>query len=294
MKYWIGFIGLLIGLLSPALGILFIIPAVWHQMIHKPQVIYRFFSVFFLTSIALYLLKITELIQILNLLIGTGLTCFLLFYLLNQRYLLNVVLMIVLFTNTLYIAIQRILFSTIITAQYNEALDKSIDIISRNYAEHSEQYQLFMEMVELSRDFYLKYSPGFWVCFILICLLFGFYFFSRKNVYRYQLIRYRTHIYVIYSLVIALLLALVSKWRIISLNYLIAMIPLFLLQGIAVLFVKLGKWLFYSKLIILMGIIILLINPYLLILISVVGLMDNWLDFRKLIKPEDLNENNYD
>jgi hypothetical protein len=47
-----------------------------------------------------------------------------------------------------------------------------------------------------------------------------------------------------------------------------------------------------SKMLIVISIISLLINPYLILMISFIGFVDNWADLRKLNKMEETHENN--
>ena len=290
MTYWIGLLGLLIGLFSPAVGALFVISAAGRYFVENPKQINSFFTCWFI--ICGFLMFIYN-IQALDLIFGAGLSCLLFFYMIKKEYGLNLIFMSLLLLNSAFIAIRQLLYSTFIATQYTESVDEVVNMLSNRFQESSEQYLLFLEMVEMSKDFYLKYSPGIWIFTMLLCLMLGYYFLSKKSKELVSLRYYQTHLYVIYSLILALVIAVFSEdYRIYAINYLIALVPLFLMQGLAVLKFKIGKWFENSKILLVIAILSLILNPYIVLFISVIGLFDNWFDFRSLSKPEDLNESN--
>jgi len=291
MLYWIGLFGLLIGLISPAVGVLFVIPTSGKILMENPQQAHKFFIGWVVLCVLFYLINLTDTVQTLNLIVGAGLSCFILFHLIKRNLELNQIFMFLLILNTFFIAIRQYLFSERLFSQYNQAADEAALMISHNFAENSEQYLVFMELVEMSKTFYMRYSPGIWISTMMLCLMLGYYLLSRKKIELNSIKYFQTHVYIIYSLVFALVIAVFTENRVYSINYLIALVPLFLIQGLGVIIIKIGKWFRNSKLLIALAVISLVINPYIILFISVVGLFDSWFDFRNLSKSEDLNEN---
>ena len=290
MLYWIGFVGLLIGLISPAVGVLFMIPAAGKILIEQPRHTYRFFIGWILICVLLNLINFIDIVQTLNLTIGAGLSCLILFHLMKKEYQLNQIFMSLLTVNTFFIIIRQLLFSEIIFYQYSKAADEAVSIMSNRFVYNSEQYLVFMELIEMSKTFYMRYSPGIWVSCMMLCLMLGYYLLSRKRSELSSIKLYQTHNYVIYGLIIALLISIFPDYRVYSINFLIALLPLFLIQGLGVLIVKIGKWFSHSKILLIVAVLSIVINPYLILLISVIGLFDGWFDFRNLSKSEDLHE----
>ena len=291
MPYWIGMLGLFIGLFSPAAGVLFLIPASGKSFMENTRETYRFFIGWFIVCAFLYLINFIDKIQTLNLIAGAGLSCLFLFHLLKRNLGLNQVFMLLLLLNTLFIAFRQFLFFDIIVLQYNQAVEEAVRVVSSRFTENSEQYLIFMEMIEISRMFYMQYSPGIWISTMMLCLMLGYFFLSRKREDMSSIKFYQTHVYVIYSLVVALLIAIfVQQYRVFAINYLVALVPLFLIQGLCVLHAKIGSWLAQSKVLIAVSVLMLILNPYIVLFVSVIGLFDNWFDFRNLSKSEDLNE----
>jgi len=306
MIYLIGLIGIIIGLFSPAAGILYLIPTVGVYFIEKKQKESSFFIGWLFGCGILYSLNIIDKIQVLNLVFGTGLSCILLFYMIKREFLINTIYMSLLLLNSGYIAIRQILFSEYIFERYAQAVDEAMKILSNRFPEGSEQYSLFLEMIEMTKNFYQKYSPGIWILTMMFCLIVGYYILSKKYNALETLRNYQTHRYIIYSLILALMIAVLSpmykgeptfimgKVQTSAINYLFAMTPLFFLQGLGVLKMKIGRWIISSKILLFLAVLTVIINPYVVLFISVIGLFDNWFDFRNLSQTEDVNENHSD
>ena len=291
MFYLIGFIGFIISLISPSIGALFIITALGRSFIENQSKVYQFYIGWLLLCGSLYLLNQIDKLTTLNLVIGTGLSCFLLFVMLNKEYGLNLIFMVLLLVNTCFIALRQLFFHAEIALAYNEAVDEAIKLVNTRFQGNSEQAQVFHEMTELMRNFYLQYSPGLWITSLMLCLMIGYFFFSRKRENMQKLMEYQTHTILIYTLIIALCFALFTEYKIYAVNYLLALLPLYLMQGIGVVNDKIGRWFMHSNVLIAVAILSLIINPYIVLFISTIGLFDCWFDFRKINKIEDLNEN---
>ena len=292
MSYWIGIVGLLIGIFSPAASALFLIPATGKIFMENPQLINKFFISWFAVCCFLLIIQYPDRLQSLNLIIGTGISCFLLFVLIKKNYSLDMIFMCMLLLNSAYIALRQFVFFDYISSQYDQAADEAKQIIGSKLVENSEQYHIFIEMVDIFKNYYINYSPGLWISTMMLCLLVGYFFLSRNKEDMLSISLYQNHLYVTYSLVAALAIAIFTNYKVYAINYLLALVPLYLMQGLGVVNEKIGKWFVNSKVLLVIAIGSLIINPYIVLLISVIGLFDNWFDFRDLSKSEDLNENN--
>jgi len=291
MIYGLGFLGLFISLFSPAAGVLFLIPATGRIMIENSQFKINFFLSWFAICVVFYFASIIDKVQVANLLFGSGFSLLLLFYMIKKEYGLELIFMSLLGLNTVFIAIRQYLFADYILSQYTESVDATINLFSSRFQEGSEQYQLFLEMIDLSKDFYLNYSPGVWISTMVLCMMFGYYFLTRKTEQLESMRFYQTHLYVIYSMILALVVAMFwEDYKLIAINYIIALIPLFLMQGLAVIKIKIGKWFESSKLLLFIAILSLILNPYIILFITVIGLFDCWFDFRSLSQEEKKEE----
>jgi hypothetical protein len=290
MLFWTGFFSLLIGLISPAVGALFMIPTTGKILTEKPNHTNAYFIGWLMICVFLKSISFIDTIQTLNLVFGAGLSCFLLFHLIKKNVELNQIFMLLLLFNTIFIALRQFVFYETILYQYNLAADEAVILFSNRYAEGSERFLMLMDMIEMSKEFYMRYISGIWISGMMLCLMIGYYFLSRRNQELKSLIYFQSHIYLIYSLIIALALSIFSDYRVYSINFMIALLPLFFIQGSAVLIKKIGHWFINSKFLLIIVVVSILINPYFILIISVIGLFDNWFDFRNLSKSEDLNE----
>ena len=295
MSLWIILTGLIIGIISPALAVCFIVPAAGRVCIEDNTSRYKFFIIWYLVFSILYLLKFIDIVQAVSLMLGAGLSCILLFNMIKNEYSLSQILMALLFHNTAFIVLRQYFYSSIINENYLASVEKTIEYLSSNFQISPEQYSVFLDLMSMSSELYLKYNPGIWIATMLSCLIMGYYLLTIMNKSVSSLILYQTHRHVIYSFVLALAITVLTvKYRVITTNYLIATVPLFFLQGLSVFKYKIGHWFRKYKFLIIVAILMMVLNPYTILFISVIGLADNWFDFRNLSKPEAINEDHND
>ncbi len=289
---WIGLLGLLIGVISPVASVLYVMLYSGKNLCKENKANLNFLIVWICTSLFIWLLGIINYIQLVNLVFGAGLSVFLVFELLKKDFDFKIISMVILFYNSLFMFIRQLVFADKIFYDYEQSVDEALKILSIRFEENPEQFQLFMDMIEITKDFYLKYSPGIWLGSLILCLMVGLYYFSKKYLKKNILATYQVSIYVIYTFIVALIFAILTESRILAVNYLIALLPLFLFQGLAVVQTKIGHWFIQSKILYVIAVLSLVLNPYLVIFISVIGLFDNWFDFRNLSQLEESHENN--
>jgi hypothetical protein len=292
MPYWFGLFGIMIGLISPAIAVLFVVPTSAKTLTIDSQKSIQFFIAWVFICGMFFWLDFTNKVHTLDLIIGAGASCLLLFYLINRKQELGFIFMALFTMNTLYVWLRQLLFSDFMISRYNQSAVEAKMVISSRFPEQSEHYLIFSEMVDLSVKFYSLYSPGVWLSVMMLCLGIGYFLCFRKNEDMPGINDYQTHIYVLYGLVVALVLAIFTRYKVYGINFLIGLAPLYLLQGIGVISVRMGQW--FQRYIILrvIGILCLVFNPYIALFISLIGLFDNFFDFRSLHKTEEINEDN--
>ena len=212
-----------------------------------------------------------------------------LYKLLKRNFEVDFIMMILFFINSAYIGVRQYLFSEAIANQFSQAVEQVMFIAKDKFPENSEQFLIFSEMMDVSTHFYLSYSPGMWIAFMMLCLLIGYFIVFRKNEDYVPINQFQVHIYVCYITMFALGISLLPGVKLIGVNLLIAIMPLFLIQGMAVANQKMINWFSRSMLLKVMAIICIIINPYVVLFLSIIGLFDNWLDFRKIYKEEKEN-----
>jgi len=84
---------------------------------------------------------------------------------------------------------------------------------------------------------------------------------------------------------------IILRNKTVSLNGLLIVAPLYLIQGVAVLDFFWGKFLARTVILRFFLMIALMLNPYMMIMVTFTGLFDVWFNFRKIYTKEDLDEN---
>jgi hypothetical protein len=202
--------------------------------------------------------------------------------------------MLISFFLCIYVAIRQVSFAEYIALQYNKSAQEILAIVGSRYPSDSEQYLLLREMIAQSKDVYISYGAGAWLFLCMLCIMIGYFILYKGNKSSVSIGEYQTHKYVVYSLIVALAVAVITQYKVVAINYMLGVSPLFFIQGMGVVDKVIGKWYRNNVILKVIGIACLMINPYILLFISVIGLFDNWFDFRKLSIQEEVNENNLD
>jgi hypothetical protein len=158
-------------------------------------------------------------------------------------------------------------------------------------AEFSETYQL-EEALSLMEEIVTNFGAAIWVTGIVTAAYLGFIFFAKKQRIRIHHRSLRFPYFCVYGIIFGLLLTLIPTTKILGLNMLLMLSPLYFFQGISILdyywrpFVEKSKW--FAFLLVLM----LLFNYFFAMLIVMMGLLDVWFNFRKLKIQEEIDESN--
>lgn len=123
--------------------------------------------------------------------------------------------------------------------------------------------------------------PSMWIAQMLIALFIGFIVFQKQLGIPFRWSEFAVHKY--YSLVLLLIIPLymLEGTQVILVNSLLAFCVLPLLQGIGVLIDRLGR-IIANPIFITLIVLIILINAVSFIILTILGIADQWLDFRKL------------
>ena len=261
------------------------IPTAGKTLLQDAQKTSVFFIAWLVLCILMFSQNFIDHIHTLNL-ISAGISCFLLIYFLRRNLEMNFIFMILLLFNSAYVALRQYLFAGFIENQFNQSITQIMDIVANRYSESSEQYMIFSELMDVSTHFYLSYSPGMWIALMMLCILVGYFITFRQSEDYVPISQYQVHLYVCYVAVLALGICILPGFRLIGINLLLAIMPLFLIQGMAVAHHKMVSWFSHSLLLKIIAIICIIINPYIVLFLSIIGLFDNWLDFRKLYNVE--------
>jgi len=283
MPYAIALLGLLIAQMSPAVGMMFTISSAGRSFLHSLKATNIFFAVWFALCYILYLTKTIDHITAINLALGAGISGYLMVYMIHKNAETNIIFATLLVYNLLFIIIRQIFYHQYITDLYDSQTNELLKIIAERYANNPEQAGFISEMVILSKMNFTTHIVGLWTALMMLCLATAYFLTFSRSFDVVGLYLYQNRVWCIYSLIIALMIIVFTKYDALAKNYIIAISPLYLLQGFGVIGMKTHHYKLRLSLFVKALLFILLaLNPYFWLVIILIGIFDCWLDFRKI------------
>lgn len=280
-------LSVVISTVSPFWGVIFIIAFSGRYQKNR-----NLFNIFFIGSIILlFLLRIIDIISVIELLIGVGLSTSLFLWSLSRT--LNFVNAIVsaFFLNIIYALVKVVVFGKQYTEMILDVINTYKEFVTESLQNNSEQLTLALEITDTFRELFIKFYPGIWVFSIIIAIYIGALFLSRKGTLPWDHKMVRLPYYLVYILIAALAGIVVPRTQTFGINALIMIAPLFLIQGISIIDFRWGDFFRRSKFLFFLLIISMVFNYFILVLVALIGLADIWFNFRK-IDTEEIDESN--
>ncbi|MBN1327740.1 MAG: DUF2232 domain-containing protein [Candidatus Cloacimonetes bacterium] len=267
----------ILSALSPFLGLIFIFAAGGkYQELKSGSFLVMFLAVMILFRIS----GILDNLTMIDLIIGVGITGWFFFKILfrtsdYQRALLGISGL-----NFAYAILRQNLFKTHFIRQIDIAIAQYQEILIGNG--ETNNGQITLEILDQAKNIYVNYFPGLWCFTIIIAAYLGALLFSRKTSAKWEHKRTRMPFFLVYLLITALIFYVFVQTRQAGVNVLLMLAPLFLIQGISILFHYWGNFFTKSRFLLYLLIVAVMLNPYLLLLIILMGMFDIWFNFRKI------------
>ena len=283
----IAVVSVIIAMLSPFWGLIFILAFSGKYQENRSL----FYLVYFGFVILLFLFSVLDVISVMDLLIGVGLSSAL--YLWSLRRTLNYInaLISVFFLNIIYAILRLIIFSKQYAEIIAEVINKYKEFITQSFQNNNEQLTLALKFTETFEEIFTKYYVGIWVFTMVLSIYIGSLLLSKKGSFKLKHKKMRMPFYLIYILIIALAGFLLPNTQTAGINALIIIAPLFLIQGLSILDFYWGDFFKKSKFLLFLLIFSMVFNYFILILVALFGLTDIWFNFRK-IEMEEIDESN--
>lgn len=244
--------------------------------------IYVFFSAFIGTAIALQFSKIIEPIMVLDLIFGIGIVSFIFIrsFISSYNYLYSLIKSALI--AIIYAITRQILFSETIKQTAEIFVKEYNNFITDNFSGNPEQIEIMRTAVESTKLFLTKYYAGLWSGIIILAIFVASLLISKRSNIKWQIKYIRMPFASVYILIFTLILSLIANAQEYGINGLMIIAPFFLIQGISILTFFWSDFFKQTKILSLILVVFLLINPYLMILITLIGLFDIWFNFRKI------------
>jgi len=244
--------------------------------------------------VVLFFGRIIDIVSLFDILIGVAVSSYLFFRILFRRFNYLQALLSVYAVNVIYSIIRHLLFAKRFLENISVVTEEYMKLLTQSMTESPERLTFFGELIETMKYIITNFYPGIWVFSSVLAVYIGSLLISAKMRESWSHKKARLPFELVYLLIASLGIFLSGKFRIAGVNGLVMLLPLFLIQGFSILDYYWGNYLKKVKVFLVLLIIALVFNPYLIIIIAVLGLTDIWFDFRKISIREEIDESNLD
>ena len=223
-----------------------------------------------------------DLIFFSDILIGIGVTSFLYFGWISasKDYLRTIIYLT--FINIGYSILKFLMFGKVFVQLAEASFNQFSEYLNTGLQNNPEQLSIGLDVLRQLKEIVMNYYPGIWVFSVVIGIYLGSLLFSKKVTEKWEHKKLQLPFYLIYILILLLIALISEQTRIIGINGLLMIIPFFLFQGISILHFFWGDFFVRSRFLLYLMIISMILNPYLLLLVVLVGMLDIWFNFRKI------------
>jgi hypothetical protein len=273
---------LFISLFSPFLGYIFIVVLGGERLFNKQKQRLLFFAIVVIGLISLYLFKTITVLEISDVLGSVMLISWFYMVLLLKTEDYSKALFSASLSQIIYGIFRSLVFDEIYTQRIKTLFSGYKNLIAEgmtSFSNENGQFELILEQVE---KIMLDYQPAIWTIMMIMAVYLATLFFARRHTIEWHHYYLKIPYVAVYLLISALLLAIVPSTRLWGLNLIIIVLTLFLLQGLAIIDYWSKKFLKKNRFIMIAVILLMFLNIFFALIVSLLGLLDNWLDTRKI------------
>lgn len=285
----------LISLLSPFLGLIFLIASGGKSVLINFSHRYVFFVLFggIVVLIAQLGLFPQDIVRYTDVLIGVGMSSFIFMTVLIATSKYETSILASSGFSIAYAYLRTRLFGTIMLQNYDfmAKLNPTLVPIGKNM--NPEQLAMFREIVAIGRNLVDHYSIAIWSIGMIIGMYLGSLLLVRSKVIKWDYKYLRFPYELVYLIIGTMIMILLPLTKMLGMNLLLSILPLYLIQGSAIMEYFLGNHLAKFPIVRFLLILVVLFNYPLLVLLTFVGLLDSWFNFRKIEIREENDENHF-
>lgn len=250
----------------------------------------KFFLIFFAVGLGLLGGGILDIISFCDLIFGIGIAVFAYFIILRKTENYFFAIISAYGFNLVLAVLKQLLGGKLIRENVSFVIDNYRQLVATSMQNNPEQLNFALQLLETTREIFTTYYISVWSLSIISGLYLGTLIVSKNSILKWQHRLIRLPYESVYFLLVALLLFLIPSGRVLGINALLILAPLFLIEGISVLDFYLGDFLKKTKILLFLLIVSMVFNYFILSLIALLGLLDIWFDFRKIENMEDIDE----
>lgn len=233
-------------------------------------------------AVAVFLFPVANrIVALSDAVLGVGLTAFLYFICLGKYMPKHIAFVIASGNGVAYGLLRQLLFSDILSKQVVESSKQSLALFAEMFSDNLEMYELVEQSMKASETFFTSYGTAVWFLIVFTALFLGSVWDIHRRGGAWKLHRFDLTYDVIYLLIAAMLLFIISPARIIGGNILLILLPYFLIQGIAVVKYFWDQYTSGKSFLLFFILGSILLNYVMGISLVMLGLADMWLMFRE-------------
>ncbi len=244
----------------------------------KSPALLQYLGIFTTICALLVVVKLLPLLQALEIWISLG-ACPVVFAFALQRYRkYETAFLTALVPGLLFIGLKNLFFFPYIKLLAEENNQQFMSSIENVFS--PEMMESMYPTLETVKNIMIYGNASLWMVGIVIGIFVGAFIFSKRSSLKWHFNKIKFHYYVQLGIALGLILFII-KFRVISYNVLFIVGLLYLIQGYSVLYCYVESMMKRSKFLGIVMLIIPIFSYILLLVITIAGLLDNWLPLRK-------------
>jgi hypothetical protein len=285
----------LISQLSPFLGLIFLIASGGKNIILNFSYRYVFFILFsgiviLTTQLGLFP---ADLVRYADVLIGVGFGSFIFFIVLLKTSKYETAILSFSGITIIYAYVRSMVFGTIMLQNYDLMAKLNPAVLPMGKGLNPEQLAMFKYIVKIGRNLINHYNIAIWCIGMIIALYLGSLLLTKSKVLVWDHKFLKLPNELIYLVIGSMIMIVLPMTKLLGFNLLLAILPLYLIQATAIIDFFWGAHFAKSPILRFLLVLVLLLNYPLLVLLVLIGLLDNWLNFRKIEIREENDENHF-
>ena len=281
---------LFISLLSPALGYLFLLSVGGEGLFNNKKAATVTYSIIISGVIIFKMMKMITFMEVGDIVCGVVMIVIIFQEILKKKN--NYI------TAFFYSGLIQITYSVVrwfaFAPIYKERLDAVFlgyrSFIEENIANLGEQIvnlsqvTLILEMTESVKSIMFDYQVAIWGITMLLGMYVAMVFFARKLDINWEHHNIRFPYWFSYILIMTLALSVFPVTRTVGINGLLIALVFFLIQGLSIIDHITRQHFKKSRFVMIGTVVLLILNIFFAVIVSILGLLDYWLDIRKINK----------
>jgi hypothetical protein len=282
--YLVAILAAFISFLSPFWGLFLIVGFGYKYFLPKQN---RVFWVVNIAALVVIFLLGKNQISLLNLtdaFVGCSLVGIVFFWGVNSSKSIPKAIFVAFFIGLVYGFVRNYLFSKEITQTITSAYQLYVELLEKSLTKNTDKLMRAKDVMYRMKNILTNYQVAIWNISEMFFFYLGILLMLKKRSESIIHKTFRLPYISVYFLILGLVMILIPSFKRIGVNLTVSLATLFLIQGFSILDYFWGKAFARSKVLLILLIISLLFNTFVLILVALTGLLDIWIDMRKLNK----------